>query len=355
MNLSHPLARGVLATFLVVLVSLGLCVSLTPEQLLGWGTLIPVAMVPAQIVISLFWGCQYPRRIAMLPQPLAGLGFLGLTVIAGGMVAVLAFRTVGGGITPPTPFVNMFLILSVPVTLWLVVVLQAWPFRLLSKNPGVVGGALWLGAYALAYGLFRSLFNFGFLKGAPIYFAELDPQGAMMALVPLVFSIASVMVMLSLVLLDFWPLSLLVKRIPALGNQPWFALLAGALIIVIARLVWSGFVDGQQMDLVVFLVQVCVSVVFGLFILLVMMEGVPFLSLPQPWRGLILVVVALLLGLAVFPLYRAVALHFYPLPAGQPGYVLELWIASAMLAITFPLMVVLGGYFKFWPLPAGAK
>ena len=38
------------------------------------------------------------------------------------------------------------------------------------------------------------------------------------------------------------------------------------------------------------------------------------------------------------------------LAGGKPNYDLELWLASAMLAITFPFMVVFADFFDFWPL-----
>lgn len=351
MNITSQMVRGALATSLVITISLMLCVSISPKLLLGWGTLIPVALVPAQIVVSQFWRGQYPIRIASLRQPFSGLTYLGLTITAGYLVAWASWSTVGGGISPPTPFTNMFLILSVSVTLWLVIVFQAWPLSMLSKHAGIVGTLLWLAAYAITYGLFRTLFNFGFLKDSPAYFSQLDPAGVFMAWIPLVFSIASAMVLLSLVLFDFWPLSLLIKRIPLFGKQPLFSVTALTLIAILTSTTWIFFIDWLQMDLVVFLVRVCVSVIFGQFILLVMLEGVPWITLAQPWRGCFLAGAATLLGMLVYPLYRSVASHFFDMPSGQPTYVLELWIASAMLAITFPLMVLFAGYFKFWPLP----
>ncbi|MBS0282101.1 MAG: hypothetical protein JSR25_13120 [Proteobacteria bacterium] len=38
------------------------------------------------------------------------------------------------------------------------------------------------------------------------------------------------------------------------------------------------------------------------------------------------------------------------MPVGGPRYELELWVATALLAVTFPLIVVVTGYFDFWPL-----
>ncbi|HEX5391851.1 MAG TPA: hypothetical protein VFW68_01125 [Rhodocyclaceae bacterium] len=350
MNLSDQMVKGILSTAIVIGLSLLVCVVASPDLLMGWGTLFLVAMVPAQMVVSLLWGCGYPKSIAALPQPWNGLAFLALNAAIGVVVGLIAWNTVGGGISPPTPFVNMYLILAVAVTLWLIIPFQAWPFGTLFKNPGAMGATLWLSAYGIAYMLFRALFNFSFLKGAPFYQASLDPAGLLMAWVPLIFSVASVMVILALVLLDFWPTALLAKKFPVLAKQPFFGIANAAIIASLTALVWRSFVGAQSMDMVVFLTQVCVSTVFGIFILLVMLEGVPSLALPQPWRGLVLITTAGLLSVALFALYRAIALNSYALSAGQPTYVLELWLASAMLAVTFPAMVIHAGYFKFWPL-----
>jgi hypothetical protein len=70
----------------------------------------------------------------------------------------------------------------------------------------------------------------------------------------------------------------------------------------------------------------------------------------QPVTGLVLCAAAALLAAALFALYTAVASMRFALPGGAPQYMLELWTASAMLAITFPLMVAFADYFSFWPI-----
>jgi len=345
MNALQSLRRGVIATAGAVFASLFFCLQVSPEWLTGWGTVILVAMVPAQIVISLVWQSSYPKRLADLPQPLRGIAFTGLNVLVGGAVAYLAWRTVGGGMDLPTPFLIMYLIFSVAVMLVLVVPLQCRPFAPMIRHPGLMGGALLLAAYALAYALFRSLFDFGFLAEAPFYRPELDPQGLFMAWIPLVFSIAMLVPVLGLVLFDFWPVSALAGKVSLLGKQPVFGLLALALIVAVAGGLWAVFV-GQGMDQVLFMVRICVTVNFGYFILLVMFDGVPALKLPQPWRGLILNGAAVGLAVAMLSLYESLAQRHFALLSGGPTYPLELWLASAMLAVTFPLMVVVGSYFK---------
>lgn len=344
------LGRGLLATAFVVAASLGLSISVSPAFLGSWGTMLLVAMVPAQIVISLVWQNAYPARLAQLPQPWRGLAFCALNAACGGAVAWLAWQGVGGGMSPPTPFVNMYLILAVPVVLLLVIPLQAWPFARLCRHPGWLGVALLGGTYGLAYLLFRWLFDFGFLRGAPFYAEHLDPQGLFMAWLPLVLSIAAVVPMLALVLADFWPLSQLGQRLAAWGRQPLFGLAALLLIALVAGGLRLAFVDYGGMDQVRFMVRICIAVNFGYFILLVAFAGLPELKLAQPWRGLALSGIAVLLAGLLLHLYEAVALSRFALASGGPAYELELWLASSMLGITFPALVVFAGYFQFWPL-----
>lgn len=353
MNSLQSVRRGLVATTVAVVAALAICLSVSPEWLSGWGTVILVAMVPTQIVISLVWQSAYPRRLAELPQPWRGLAFTALNAAVGGLVAFLAWRTVGGGLGEPTPFLIMYLILAVPTALVLVIPLQGWPCTAL-KHPAAIGAALVAASYGLAWLLFRLLFNFEFMAGAPVYRTELDPHGLLMAWQPLVFSIVLVVPVLSLVLFDFWPLGRLA------GRQPAFGLAALALCVAVAGALWQVFVVRQGMDMVLFMVRICIAVNFGYFILLVMFEGVPALKLAQPWRGLVLNAIALLLAAALLKLYEALALAFFPLASGAPAYPLELWLASAMLSVTFPLMVVIGSYFQFWPLsrasgPAAAE
>lgn len=174
-----------------------------------------------------------------------------------------------------------------------------------------------------------------------------------MAWLPFFASISSAMLMLCLTLLDFWPTAALAKRLPVLGKQPFFGVVNAVLIAGLAALVWRVIVGAQGMDVVGYMTRICIAMIFGIFVLLVMLEGVPALKPAQPWRGLVLTAGATVLATALLGLYQLVALHRFKLPAGQPSYALELWLASAMLGVTFPAMVFYASYFKFWPLENG--
>lgn len=355
MKLDSQPVVGIVASVLVVSAALWISVALSPDAVLTWVSLILVAMVPMQMVIGLAWGSKQPAAIAGLPQFMRGVAFCLLMAIVGAVVAWVSYATVGGGISPPTPFVNMFLIFAVPLTLTLIIPFQRWPFTaLLGDRPVAAGFALLATAYALAWVLYRVLFDFSFLQQAPFYQAALDPHGKFIAWLPLTAGLSVVVGILSLVLLDFWPLSLLAQAFPAWGRQPLFGFAASLLIALIAAGLWCVFDVTRGMDVVEFLVRVCVSMIFGIFIVLVMFEGAPFVRFPQPWRGVVLIGVAAALAVALHALYRAIAVSRFGLPGGAPGYVLELWLATSMLAITFPLMVAYAGFFNFWPLRRSA-
>jgi hypothetical protein len=355
MKLDSQPILGIVASVLVVSASLWISVSLSPDTMLTWISLILVAMVPMQMVIGLAWGGQHPAAIAAMPTLTRGVAFSLLMATVGALVACIAHATVGGGISPPTPFVNMFLILAVPMTLMLIIPFQRWPFTaLLGNRPVVIGFALLIAAYGLAWVLYQLLFDFSFLQQAPFYQAALDPHGKLTAWLPLTASLGGVVAILCLVLLDFWPLPLLAQALPACGRQPLFGIVASVLIALIVAALWYVFIISQGMDVVAFMVQVCVSMIFGIFIILVMFEGAPFVRLSQPWRGLVLISAAALLAVVLHALYLTIAVSRFGLPGGAPGYALELWLATSLLAITFPLMVAFASFFNFWPLRKSA-
>jgi hypothetical protein len=138
--------------------------------------------------------------------------------------------------------------------------------------------------------------------------------------------------------------------VPVLNQQPWRGLVLSALVTLLVAAAWVSFVGLAHWDLVVFMVRVCVSAIFGIFIILILFKNLPFLQLPQPMRGAVLCASAALLAIAMFALYQAAAIMQFALKSGAPQYTLELWVASAMLAITFPLMVSFADYFAFWPV-----
>jgi hypothetical protein len=341
---------GILASTICIAVSLAICAMFDAATFGTWVTLVLVAMVPGQIILSLVWQNSYPHIVMGLAQPLRGLVLTALMVMAGLVAALFAFFLVGGGVMPPTPYVLLFIIFCVIITFWLVIPMQCWPMTAVTQQPLGIGLGTWFLSYALAYVLFQLFFEFGFLAGTPVFHPELDPQGLYNAWNSLSFAVTTLLVMMGFVLLDFWPISAIARLEERLGKQPLFGIIATLSVLVISALIWSFFVLFQRMDPVVYMVKVPVSMVFGEFIVLVMLQMSPVQNLAQPFKGLVLIGIALLLSIAMYAFYSAASeVLVGGLPAGAPGYQLDLWMASAMLAVTFPMFVLYAEFFNYWP------
>jgi len=105
------------------------------------------------------------------------------------------------------------------------------------------------------------------------------------------------------------------------------------------------------MDQVVFLVTVPIPFIFGTIFVLNMLQGSLFAKFTQPLKGVLNAVVAAVLGSLFALMYRALApVVTGKLNAGPPSYDSEIWLASALLAVTFPFLVAYADFFTMWPL-----
>jgi hypothetical protein len=74
----------------------------------------------------------------------------------------------------------------------------------------------------------------------------------------------------------------------------------------------------------------------------------------QPLKGVFNMVSVVVIGALLFELYGALSGRVTGvLKAGPPTYDFELWIASALLGVTFPLLIFHAEFFKLWPLKRG--
>jgi len=348
--MKQPLLGMTMAAAAIVL-ALFICQSFAPPALGSWVAEIIMSAIPAQIVIGLVWQSRYPAFLSGLGQPARGAAILGLMVLAAAVMTPFILTLVGGGQTPPLPFSIMYTIVSVCTCFWIVALFQCWPMTAAGSHPAVIGGGVFVLSYLVAWVLFHYGFDFAAMKGAPFYTDALDPKGAVSAWPILAFTVTTVSVVMWFVMLDFWPTATLAAAVPALGRQPLFGLASAVLVLTVTSGIWGLFVGLLKMDVVDYMVRVPVSALFGEFIMLVMMQTAPFQAVRQPLKGLILLAVVVVLAPAMYALYRIAALFLVgPMAAGAPGYDLDLWIATAMLSVTFPLFVALGDGFAFWPL-----
>ena len=350
-GLKQP-ALGIMGLIVVLFIAFGVMVWFKTETFLTWASTLAMCTIPFSVVVGLVWQGNYPPPAAKLEQPLKGLYLLLMTLIVGTFVGAWAFKTVGGFASAPTPFSIMFIINSVIMTFFCVVVFQCWPATAIKgDHPGFVGFFTVILAYALDWAVFRIFFNFEFAKGAPWYSPVLDPGGTHMAFVILSFLITALALMLIWVFFDFWPLSLIPPKAPAFGKQPIWGITVTILLLIGASIIQSIFVRGLGMDVVVFMLRVPICMLFGIFIMLLLMQTWPVQGTKQPLRGIVLTVFAIILNMVMYELYAWFStLGWGALPAGPPGYILELWVANALLGFTFPVIAIYTGYFNFWPL-----
>jgi hypothetical protein len=350
-GLSQPLL-GLLAATIAITLSLIISASFAPDTFGSWVALIVMAAIPTQVVNGLVWKPLWPQA---LPQPFKGLAVLAVLAAASAVVTPLIILVPGGWEAPPLPFASMYTVASVCFTFWIVVVFQCWPLTLVSASPAVQGFGAIVGSYLSTYLYYRTAFSFEGMLHAPWYRPSLDPQGRFPAFDGVSFIVTTAALIHLLVIFDFWPVVAITTRWlpdkPWARQQPLTGAITGGLVLGVSYLLWHLCVAVGGMDSAVYMTTVPVSGLFGIFILLVMMQTAPFQRVAQPLKGLLMLPLIVGLAAAMFALYMAIARATVgDLHRGAPSYDMELWVANAMLGITFPLFVVLGDNFAFWPL-----
>jgi hypothetical protein len=344
-SLEQP-AAGIVSASAVMLVSL-LFISLFDYATFStWVSFLLLTLIPVQIVVAVLWRAEHPAFAAKAPQPARGAWLTLLAVAAAAVIAAVLYFTVGGGVSPPLPQLVQFAIVVVVVTFWVNIAWAGWPVTAWVQKPVLAGATVLVACYLVNFLLFSTLFNYAFLADAPIYVAALDPGGAFDAWYVLVFMVTTLIPLFGLALFDLWPLT----RSQALMKQPVLGLVWTLFGLAVAGLLFYVGVGMLGADVVTFLVNVPVPFIFGSIIVLNMLQGSLFASVAQPLKGLLSLLAVIVIGQALAWLYRALSpLVVGELAAGPPGYDLELWLASALLAVTFPLLALHAEFFKLWP------
>jgi hypothetical protein len=345
MNGKQP-NTGIIATALVIAISLGFIRLFSFPTFANWVTYYLICTIPMQIIVAVMWSCKRPEFAARQNQPMRGLLLTLITVIAGIVVSVVYLSAVGGNITPPTPMLAQCTIVSVVVTFWASIIWGGWPFRALIRNPVLSGIVQLFACYALNYALFRIFFDYGFMKDAPVYVASLDPHGLFNAWSSLTYYVTALAVMFLMLHLDLWPLT----KAPALMKQPVLGVVWTVIVLALGAALFFAGINILGMDVVQFLVTVPIPFIFGTIIVLNMLQGSLFKDRKQPMKGILSVCAAGLAGTGLAWLYEALAsVVTGRLHSGPPGYDFEIWLASALLGVTFPFLIISSAFFEFWP------
>jgi hypothetical protein len=107
----------------------------------------------------------------------------------------------------------------------------------------------------------------------------------------------------------------------------------------------------MNIDVMAFLVTVPIPYIFGSIIVLNMLQNSLVGKLKQPGKGAANAILVILIGTSLAQIYRVLApVVTGDLRSGPPTYDMEIWLASALLAVTFPFLIFFAEFFKFWPL-----
>jgi hypothetical protein len=346
-GLKQPIL-GILATALIIVISLGFISLFDYPKFSGWVATFLLCIIPMEIVMGVTWGMKQPRFAAERSQPLRGILFSLIALVAGVVVALAHWIGVGGGMSPPTPMLSQCLIASVVITFCLAIMWGGWPFTALIKNPIGAGLAVLVACYVINYLFFRVFFNYDFMKGAPVYVAAQDPGGMFNAWSSVVFYVTAIGVMFLMLCFDLWPFT----KSPSLMKQPVLGIAWSILALVAGYAAFYIGVDVMKMDVVAFMVTFPIPFIFGTIFVLNMLQGSLFAKFTQPLKGVLNTVAAAVLGSLFALMYRALMHVVTPgeINPGPPGYQAEIWQASALLAVTFPFLVAYADFFTMWPL-----
>jgi hypothetical protein len=340
-------ALGIVATVLIMAVSLGFISLFDFPTFAGWVTFCMISMIPMEIVIGVTWGTNLPGFAGSRNQPLKGILLVLVNIVVGVIVGGIYHALVGGGISPPVPILILCGIVSVVVMFWMAIMFGGWPFTSLIKNPVGAGLAMVAACYIINYLLFLLFFDFSFMQGAPWYRASLDPHGMFNGVNAQVFYVTAIGVLFLMLHFDLWPFTLS----PAVMKQPVLGIVWSILALALGAAAYYIAVNAMGMDPMGFLVAVPVPFIFGTIIVLNMLHNSLFAKFTQPLKGVLNTVAAAVIGTLLAWMYGALSATVTgPLKPGLPTNDYEVWLASALLGVTFPFLIFFAEFFKMWPL-----
>jgi tryptophan-rich sensory protein len=339
-------ALGIVATALIIAVSFAF-ISLFDFSTLGsWVIFVMAAIIPMEIVIGVVWGAN-PGFAAARPQPLKGILLVVVNIAIGVVAGAICHAVVGGSITPPVPILVLFGIVSVVVTFWLAIMFGGWPFTSLIKNPVGAGLAMLAAVYIINYLLFRVFFDFSFMSGAPWYNASIDPHGMFNGVNAQVFYVTSLTFLFVMLHFDLWPFT----SSPSLMKQPVLGIVWTVLALALGALSYYIGVNTMGMDPMGFLIAGPIPFIFGTIVMLNMLHNSIFARFKQPVKGVLNCIAALVIGVLLAKMYGALApVVTGVLKPGPPTNDYEIWLATALLGVTFPFLIFFAEFFKMWPL-----
>lgn len=345
-NLTETILVGLMSLAIIVAITFAMGAAVDTVTFSTWVGLIWMSGIPAQFILANFLGFSKPDWITRTPQPLKGVLFFLVNAVLAIAIAAIVVGLAGTGTSPPPPMVIMFIISSVAVTFHWMLCWRGAPFSPKGNYPLLAAAGLLTCIYAITFLLFTQLFNFSFLKGAPVYSASLDPGGLFPAWDILITAVTSAGVLILFLQMDFYPV-----RVPRNLGVGLGGLLTAILSLTLGFATYYVATRLLGADPVVFMLFGPVAFIAGFLITGPVVQDRLFTELLQPLRGIVIAVLSAVLG-------GALALGYYifgklvtdiELAAGAPTYDREIWTATALLGLSFPLITTWTGALEFWP------
>ena len=330
----------------IIFLSLLVIVGMSHDFFNNWAGFLSISGIPALIIISNVWEGKAPFLSDKKPRilhisVLALIGFL-----VGYVVSKYAVFMFGNNATPPTVVAMMFVIFTVVMTIWVLLVFQGWPFTQNISHPVALVAALLFLIYLLATVLYFILFDFSGFGGLSADTYDRLPTGIFEPWFIIVTMITTLAVIFAFTLFEQMPLKIFTDRLA----QPFSGLLTLGVVLIISWAIMQ-IVFTLKIDYVDFMVRGPISFLFGLFIVQDTTGNTLFLNKSKSFRGVILTSICLILGLSLYQAFEVFQGWWtVDLIAGSPIYQKELWLANAMLSVTFPMIIVIMSFFKGWPI-----
>jgi len=338
---------GIVASILIMALSLVFISLFSFQQFSGWVAFYLLCLIPMELVASVTWGSAEPGFVGRASQPLRGILLMLLCGVVGVGVTYLHWVFAGASVSPPAPMLSMTIIASVVIMFWMSIMFGGWPFTTLIPNKVAAGFVMLVVCYLINYGLFRVFFNYDFMQGAPVYVASLDPHGLFNAWDAVVFYVTAIAPLFLVALFDMWPLS----KSPSLMKQPVLGIVWTIIALVIGGGAFYIGVVAMHMDPMKFLLSVTIPFIFGTIIMLNMLQNSVFAKFQQPLKGVLNLIASIVVGEVLAAIFSALApVVTGNLKEGPPAYDHEIWLASALLSVTFPFLVAYADFFQMWPL-----
>ena len=337
-------ALGLIATALVVAVSLAYLAIFDFATFAGPVAFFMLCLIPAQVVLVVL--APNPPFAARLGQPVKGIVLVLATVVAAIVATPIALQLAGEGVSPPGPIPSHYAVIVVPTTFFLAIMFGGWPFAKMTRNGGAVAALVLIASYVVTYAIFRTFFNYDFMQGAPVYLAS-APQGMYNGVTALVFYVTALAGMFLVLHFDLWPLT----TWPVVMKQPILGIVWLIVAIAVGALVMWVTTGQMAMDPMYVLTRVTAPFIFGTIIVLNMLQNSLFAKMTQPLKGIANAVTATVIGVALGQLYGVMSpVLVGALPSGAPGYEYEVWLVNALLSVTFPFLIFYAAFLNYWPL-----